>query len=275
MKYKKFKACVLIYSAMGLYEEAVDLAILVDISYAKINAEKPTEDIELRKKLWLRIAKHVVSQEQDIKKAMEFLKECPLLKIEEILPFFSNFTVIDYFKDEICQSLTKYNSEIDELKSKMDEATSSARLIRDDIKMMRNRFVTIQSSQICSLCGSPLLQNQFYLFPCSHSFHSDCLFEFVEDKLDNVEKNKLRVLQLKITEQEENLRQKAINTTEDISNAPKEMEGNEVNELDSLRNEFDDIVASDCIFCGFYMIDSIDSSLISNLNQNDKKEWMV
>ena len=41
----------------------------VDVDLAKIQAQKPPEDDEvLRKKLWLRIARHVVEEEGDVKK---------------------------------------------------------------------------------------------------------------------------------------------------------------------------------------------------------------
>jgi hypothetical protein len=59
---------VLIYSIMGLYEEAVDLSLKIDIDLAKENADKPEDDEALRKKLWLKIARHVVEEEKDIKK---------------------------------------------------------------------------------------------------------------------------------------------------------------------------------------------------------------
>lgn len=65
---------------------------------AKKNADKPEDDEELRKKLWLKIARHVVEKESNVKKAMEFLHECDLLKIEDILPFFPDFVTIDHFK---------------------------------------------------------------------------------------------------------------------------------------------------------------------------------
>ena len=65
-----------IYSAMGLYEEAVDLALTVDIDQAKLYADKPGDRPEkleynsdaFKKKLWLKVARHVVEQKQDIGK---------------------------------------------------------------------------------------------------------------------------------------------------------------------------------------------------------------
>jgi hypothetical protein len=49
-----------------------------------------------------------------------------LLKIEDILPFFPDFVTIDNFKGAITDSLTRYNRQIDELKTEMDEATEIA-----------------------------------------------------------------------------------------------------------------------------------------------------
>lgn len=51
------------------------------------------------------LAKHVLSGKDDIEKAMEFLNQCDLIKIEDLLQFFSDFVTIDHFKDAICNSL--------------------------------------------------------------------------------------------------------------------------------------------------------------------------
>lgn len=65
----KTQACVLIYSKMGLYENSVDLALEKgDLELAKVNADRPEDDDGLRKKLWLKIARYVVEEKQDIKR---------------------------------------------------------------------------------------------------------------------------------------------------------------------------------------------------------------
>lgn len=51
------------------------------------------------------LAQHVVSGKNDIEQAMEFLRECDLIRIEDVLPFFSDFVTIDHFKEAICNSL--------------------------------------------------------------------------------------------------------------------------------------------------------------------------
>ncbi len=51
------------------------------------------------------LAKHVVNKCNNIEQAMEFLQQCDLVKIEDVLPFFNDFVTIDHFKDAVCTSL--------------------------------------------------------------------------------------------------------------------------------------------------------------------------
>jgi len=106
---------------------------------------------------------------------MAVLQECELLKIEDILPFFPDFVTIDHFQADICKSLQTYNRDIESLKEEMDNATQSARAIRADIQQLRNKCGVVQGSAVCGICAYPLLTRPFYLFPCNHGFHSDCM----------------------------------------------------------------------------------------------------
>lgn len=162
---------------MGLYEEAVALAIQVDLDLAKKTADAPENDEELRKKLWLRIARNVVKEKNDIQQAMEFLQQCDLLKIEDILPFFPNFVTIDHFRDAICAQLQDYNRHIHDLKGEMEEATRAAEVMREEIQQVRSRCSVVKASDQCTLCEGPLLTKSFYVFNCGHFFHGSCLTE--------------------------------------------------------------------------------------------------
>ncbi|KAK4687400.1 vacuolar protein sorting-associated protein 18, partial [Tremellales sp. Uapishka_1] len=180
----RIQPCVHIYSKMGLYESSVDLALEKgDLELAKLNADKPDEDPVLRKKLWLKIAKYVVQEQKDIKSAIRFLESTDLLKIEDILPFFPDFVVIDDFKTEICDALEEYSVHIEELKAEMDEATASAESIKKDIENLQNRFVTVEAMDKCWKCGLTLVTRQFYVFPCQHVFHADCLIQMAMEFL--------------------------------------------------------------------------------------------
>lgn len=84
-----------------------------------------------------------------LNRAMEYLKQCDLLKIEDILPFFPDFVLIDDFKDEISSALEEYNVHIEDLKSDMNEATKSAENIRLDIKELRSRWIVVVCQFSC------------------------------------------------------------------------------------------------------------------------------
>lgn len=158
----------------------------------------------LRKSLWLKIARHVVKEKKDIKAAMEFLSNSDLLKIEDILPFFPDFVLIDDFKEEICQALEEYNIHIDELKADMDEATKSAENIRIDVRELRSRFAVVASTERCTSCDFPLLTRQFYIFPCQHTFHADCLIKNLTPFLSNRQLKRLDELQEQIQNEMQN-----------------------------------------------------------------------
>ncbi|KIY94538.1 Vacuolar protein sorting-associated protein 18 [Monoraphidium neglectum] len=131
------RACVKLLSQLGLHQDAVALALeQVDLDLAKAVAENgPAEDDEqLRRKLWLDIARRVVQdgggegdQAEHIAAVMGLLREAGgLLRIEDVLPLFPDFVTIDAFKAAIVDSLQRYSAQIDALKHEMDEATQIA-----------------------------------------------------------------------------------------------------------------------------------------------------
>nr|XP_023658140.1 vacuolar protein sorting-associated protein 18 homolog [Paramormyrops kingsleyae] len=264
------QACVLVYKIMELYEEAVDLALQVDVDLAKSCADLPEDDEELRKKLWLKIARHVVQEEKDVKKAMNCLSSCNLLKIEDILPFFPDFVTIDHFKEAICSSLEEYNKHIDELKQEMEEATESARRIREDIQQMRNKYGVVESQEKCATCDFPLLNRPFYLFLCGHMFHYDCLFQEVTPHLSSYKQAKLDELQKKLAAASQPSKARHRIREEDTATPGKEQLSRE-----QIKSDIDDIVAAECVYCGELMIKSIDKPFINPQKYDEEmSSWL-
>lgn len=258
------EACVRLSGLLGLWEEAVDLALKVDVELAKTMANmSPENDEELRKKLWLKIAQHVVSEKDDIKKAMEFLQQCELIKIEDILPFFSDFVTIDHFKDAICDSLKEYNERIKVLKEEMEEATQSAEQVRKEIVSFRNCYTHISSLDKCEICDVTLLIRQFYLFPCHHKFHSDCLLTELSPFLGPAKKNRLAELEKQL---------KTSNTPANLDNLSTGSSG--ISARDQVKTEIDNIIASECLYCGENMIQNIDRPFIEDYEyESILNEW--
>ncbi|KAF4519225.1 hypothetical protein B566_EDAN015331 [Ephemera danica] len=273
------EACVQLSALLGLWEAAVDLALLVDVELAKQTAALPQNDLELRKKLWLKIAQHVVEEKDDIQQAMKFLQQCDLIKIEDILPFFSDFVTIDHFKDAICNSLQEYNRHIQDLKEEMEEATKSAEIIREEIQTFRNRYAFVSSHDNCNLCKKQLLARAFFLFPCSHRFHMDCLQTQVTPLLSTSQLSRVKDLQVHSALLEARnfltalfLQRQLASMT--VKEDTVSLGSSALTAREQVRSELDSIVAGECLYCGENMIRSIDKPFI-NEDEFDKilKDW--
>ncbi|KAI9478077.1 MAG: Pep3/Vps18/deep orange family-domain-containing protein [Benjaminiella poitrasii] len=263
---ERTESCVHIYSQMGLYEEAVNLALEHhNLNLARANADKLEDDSVLQKKLWIHIAKYVIQNNKDIKVAMQFLKKCSLLKIEDILPFFPDYVLIDDFKDEICSALEEYNISIEDLKVEMDDATSSAEHIRLDVRKLRKRFSIVEKEQTCYLCKFPLLTRQFYVFSCNHEYHADCLRNRVTKYLPTRQIKKLADIQEQLSREFKLAR--TIQTVDEEKAITLRIE--------ELRRQLDDIIAHQCVMCGDIMINSINRPFIGEDEADVATSWAI
>lgn len=197
---RRVLSCVHIYTSMGQYVQAVDLALSHgEIELASVVADRPMSNPALRKKLWLAVARKVISQSDGIKAAIEFLRRCDLLKIEDLIPFFPDFVVIDDFKEEICAALEDYSRNIDRLRKEMDESSQTAANIKVDIAALDHRYAIVEPGERCYACGLPLLSRQFFVFPCQHAFHSDCLGKKVLEQAGVSKSRRIKECQVQIT----------------------------------------------------------------------------
>ncbi|KAI5308487.1 hypothetical protein KEM55_005573 [Ascosphaera atra] len=186
---------------MGQYTQAVELALNTDdIELAAIVADRPEGNDKLRKKLWLLVAEKKIRQPgTGIREAIQFLKRCELLRIEDLIPFFPDFVVVDDFKDEICTALEDYSRHIDSLRQEMDDSARNADQIRDQIAALNMRYAIVEPGEKCWICSLPLLSRQFFVFPCQHAFHSDCLGKKVLDAAGKGKKRQIRDLQVEMS----------------------------------------------------------------------------
>ncbi|KAL1296564.1 hypothetical protein AAFC00_000063 [Neodothiora populina] len=253
IQHQRVQSCVHIYVAMSQYASAVEMALKHDkIDLAASVADSATNDPTLRKKLWLKVAKSVIQQNQSsIKSAMDFLKRCELLRIEDLIPFFPDFVVIDDFKEEICTALEEYSRQIDDLKREMDDSASTATHIKKDIRMLNSRYVIVEPGEKCWKCRLPLLSRQFFVFPsCQHGFHVDCLGEVVLRSVGVGKGKRIRELRNEIG--------RAV-----VGGAKK----------DALGREFDGLVAGACVLCSEMAVKRIDEPFVTAADNKD--EWAL
>jgi len=282
------RACVLIYETMQLYEEATRLALAIDLELAKGVVQRAQEDglspidEQQRKRLWILIARHVIAHESDISKAMSILKSCDGVQLEQILPFFPDFVRIGDFKDEIARSLSSYNGKIEQLKADMEEFTESAQRIRQDIGSLRARHGVVSSHAKCDLCSQPVLTRHFFLFPCTHAFHTQCCVAECAKHL-----NAHPALRAKLMREEEEREQASAHQQASMAAAPGAGAGGkaaaaaaadplplskEGREARCLEN----YAASECVLCGEIMIDSVAKPFILMPDEESEvRAWEV
>lgn len=174
-KLKLVKTCVIIYSHMGLYDDAVELALGFDVQLAKDIARR-VESEESQKRLWLSIAKNVLNEHADIELAAHMLDESKrLLKIEDVLIFFPDYKTVDQIRQALHQALEGKRNEI---KIICDGAFETiAERIRSEIRTFKVRYSKLKCGQKCEICCNNIMSRSHYLFPCGHLFHYDCIIK--------------------------------------------------------------------------------------------------
>lgn len=194
---------------------------------------------------------------------MEFLQQCDLIRIEDVLSFFSDFTTIDHFKEAICQSLQECNQHIQDLKEEMKEATENAERVRKEIQSFRNKYTYIKTSDTCSICNLTLILSAFYIFPCGHRFHSDCLLMELTPNLGPAKRNKLHDLIRQFTQLSTQSQADNISTS-----------STSLSLRDQVKSDIDNIVASECLYCGEIMIRNLDKPFIDEKDYDKiMKDW--
>ncbi|KAJ2780718.1 tethering complex subunit [Coemansia javaensis] len=263
-RYGRIQSCVHLYSLLKLYEDAVELALSRgDIELAQIHAERPDDDT-LCKRLWLKIARHVIQAEEPASRVMDLVRRSNRLGVEDILPFFPDFTRVDDFKEDICTALEDYEAQIQDLRSEMDESARTAEAMQRDMAGLKGRFAILSTEETCQACSQPLWTRQFYVFPCQHSFHGDCLTRRVAGACNRVQRRRIQELQAQIVDITKQRRQIRLTPLVGRAKAGAAAESDEhlEQQLRRARQQLDALVAGECVLCGEAMIKSISEPFV-------------
>lgn len=245
---KLVRARVKLFSVLGHYDEAIQIALGFDLELAKSIARK-AEAEEDQKRLWVAIANHILTNNLDIEVATSLLKECRLLKIEDILPSFPHAS-IDPFMDAIKQTLQEYKNEI---MSFNDDAGTYDTIIEEldgEREALSERYSDIKVEQKCQNCPKNLLSRKCYVFPCGHLLHFDCMINeiiSIDPRYEGVEEKLRQSTILEATKTHLSYSRNQNFAINSISSQTTKS----VNEIkERLVNELDEIASSECVFCG-------------------------
>jgi ribosomal protein S27E len=186
--------------------------------------------------------------------------------------------------------LEDYNRQIEELKRDMVDATHGAENIRNDISALTQRYAVIKRDETCQICGERILAPRgmhgalgaarsysslvapFYVFPCEHAFHADCLTDYVIKHTDKSERDRIRGLLRQLTalgNQEPPI------TTGSKTSAETAPADGRPSPIDQLRAQLDDAVAGECPFCGELMIKEIGQAFIGSEDSDLVVSWAL
>lgn len=263
-RFERRRGLVYVYLLVAQEQTAMECALGIDLELAKTVAKTVSKRAftdAKKKSLWLLVASHVVKEDVHAKGALGLIQESDgYLQIEDLLPLLPEFTEIDLFKEEICLALEQSESQIETLKAEMEELSESAEAINDELDSMKKRGFSVSSAQRCEHCKGALFSNQFYLFPCSHGFHTNCLLEHTQHgkHLDAAQLETVKSMERQIRELSSNVG--------DVRSATQ---------LEYLQNELDSYVAADCPLCGYVMIQSLAVPLVAKADELEAISWAL
>ena len=262
----KIESQIYLYSLLKMHIEAVTLALEnKKIDLAKQNAKKPGEyEEDVSRKLWLQIAIYHIKS-GNVREALKVMNESRLIKMEDLLPYFDEQDSISNFKEDICKTLAGYKGKIEELNHELNESKSSSEQVKRELKSIKERYIEIEGMQPCEICCKAVMRTAFYVYPCAHAYHRECLLELI----------------MPVLKQKDSIRfHKIFNVLDDIAEKEGKMpakKGKKPEEnKESIRDMYrrlNQLLAPRCYFCSPDFIESIKDDLIEDLEE--EKLWSI
>jgi len=123
--------------------------------------------------MWLRVVKHVIRDRSlAISESANILKERPLLSIEDVLPIFPDFVVIDTFKKEISGCLEEYNRSLTSLRTDIIESITASSRLQSETWMLNSREIAVPAISCCALSGRPIFKGCFHYVSSGFAYQS-------------------------------------------------------------------------------------------------------
>ena len=283
----------LVLALMGKYSEGVRTALNQKTEECKkvakyIASNAPGE--KLKKKLWIDIFSS--ENQNEFNKALEVMKESKVLKIEDVLPYITDSIKIEEFKKQISNCINEYETNIKKLKKDINDYNKISENIKNDISKVKKHSMDLPySNSKCEICQGYIKDKRIFLYPCGHKFDmnciKECLLNYEATGLNNIHDRNVEIDELffqlglskdrafeNTKEGEEKIDNKKTPEVEErsvssIFNKIKEYTGfkkqeifevKDSKEMQSLRNRLYSILSEQCVLCGDFMIDSLQSS---------------
>ena len=260
MKFKCHRVAMFLLSDLKLYEEAVSIGLKNDIiDEAKMIANKidVTEETELdqeklKKRLWLKIASHTLSNTSpdslDIKQKINSLliESDNVLEIKDLLILCNKATTIANLKDELIKSLENHNERMNVISNDIKRSILLKDRLKNEIKNFDKKYNVIEPGNSCNYCDEFLQSRKFIIFPCNHCYHKDCIMKLILNSSDY------------------NLISEIQKLTKNVKNGHLEK---------NIELELEKVLSTKCYLCSDMNINAIDDAL--TINETEMNKWNI
>ncbi|CDU20453.1 vacuolar protein sorting-associated protein 18, putative [Plasmodium yoelii] len=246
-----------IYILMKYFEEAVDKSLELNDYDAAKNAVLICEDEEEKKKLFLKIIKHISKNlnNENLKEIINLIRDShSILNLHDILPYINENTFIECLKTDICSLLDVYNIKIKAKKEEIKDNLRTINLLNNDIKDIKKKHVILNKHDICYICKKNIYYKKFYVFSCNHYFHSACSLNlYINHK------------------SKENL----FHFYSILTNYKNAIASQNEHDILLYETKINEILTEECFICGSFSINSITKSFISQSEYDLADSWAI
>ena len=260
MKFKCHRVAMYLLSDLKLYEEAVSIGLknnIIDEAKNIANKIDVTEETELdqeklKKRLWLKIASHTLSNTSpdslDIKQKINslLLESNNVLEIKDLLILCNKATTVANLKDELIKSLENHNERMNAVSKDIKRSILLKDRLKNEIKNFDKKYNVIEPGNSCNYCDEFLQSRKFIIFPCNHCYHKDCIMKLILNSSDY------------------NLISEIQKLTQNVKN--DHLEKNTELELEK-------VLSTKCYLCSDMNINSIDDALV--INEIEMNKWNI
>uniref|UniRef100_A0A7E4VYA6 Vacuolar protein sorting-associated protein 18 homolog n=1 Tax=Panagrellus redivivus TaxID=6233 RepID=A0A7E4VYA6_PANRE len=275
------ECCIFLYSLEGMHESAVKLALeistqlaiecakkigdetLTDLSMLDPIYEGGTTLEEVKKHVWLMIARHMLAAKVDIVDVLNLIKESNyVLSVDSLLPSFPEFTSIEAIQGPLCAALKEKSEKIQSLQAKVKEASSVVDALKRDIENRKKSGRVIKVTDKCPRCDEAILLRPFYAFNCWHYIHTDCLEAAMDSLFTESEKLQYDYLKKEYTK---------LSKQHSIEEHPA-LEA----KIKLIKQKMGKLLGVSCPLCGMRVIELIDKPFFNDEEYaNEMKKWQI
>jgi hypothetical protein len=102
---------------------------------------------------------------------------------------------------------------------------------------VKQRFIQMEGLQACELCLKPAMKKKFFVFPCAHVFHMECLYNILVKYENKHFANELISLYQQVNETDDHTAK---------SRRSERVEPREVTSVRELVQKLDDMLSRTC-----------------------------